>query len=91
MDQEQKALKKLVNPNGLKFFSISLYNYGKRTIFIVALLILASCATKRPYGGSYRKAYVDRECNHSHICCQMDCPCCTKMPIKKAERKKREQ
>ncbi len=49
--------------------------------------MFSSCSTKRPYGGSYRKAYSDRQCNHSHICCQVDCPCCSKMPKKNQKKK----
>lgn len=56
---------------------------SRKLYFVIAFFMLASCSTERPYGGSYKKAYSDRQCNHSHICCQVDCPCCSKMPKKK--------
>jgi hypothetical protein len=33
------------------------------------LLLIVSCGKKRA-------AFRDRECNHSHICCRVKCPCC---------------
>ena len=60
---------------------------SRKLFFIITFWILASCSTKRPYGGSLRKAYSDRACNHSHICCQIDCPCCTKMSKKKQKKR----
>lgn len=60
---------------------------SRKLFFIITFWILASCSTKRTYGGSFRKAYSDRACNHSHICCQMDCPCCFEMLNKKQKKK----
>jgi hypothetical protein len=39
-------------------------------IFKIALILLlvTSCA--------YHRAYKDRECNHSHKCCDVGCACC---------------
>jgi hypothetical protein len=56
-------------------------------IALILLLILTSCTwTQRP---AYKKAYADRECNHSHICCQVGCACCG--PPRITRKKHREQ
>ena len=57
-------------------------------LFVIFVFwIIASCASKSPYGGSFKKAYSDRDCNHSHICCQIDCPCCFETLNKKQKKK----
>ena len=60
---------------------------SRKLCFVIAFFMLASCSIERPYGGSYKKAYSDRQCNHSHICCQVDCPCCSKIPKKNQKKK----
>jgi hypothetical protein len=51
------------------FNSSGLLHFDKMIFKITLILLLVtSCA--------YHRAYKDRECNHSHICCNVGCPCC---------------
>ena len=52
----------MINSSGLLYFDKMIFK------ITLILLLLTSCA--------YHRAYKDRECNHSHICCNVGCPCC---------------